>query len=86
MKKQGKDKLTNEEMDELCEKIKAEEQEGFRLKAMQLFNVELPPNSIPKRVLQKAYIRFSTVSSITESNVKKGVAGANPRSHWASQI
>jgi len=51
MKRLGKDKLTNEEMDELCEKIKAEEQEGFRLKAMQLFNVELPSSAIPKRVL-----------------------------------
>ena len=74
-------------MDTLCEKIKAEEQEGFRFKAMQLFGVEVPENAIPKRILQKAYIRFSTISSITESQSKKGsTVSGNYRSHWASQI
>jgi hypothetical protein len=64
----GKDKVTPDEMDQICLKIKNEEQEGYRKKALELYGIEIPAGHTAKQILQKAYIKFSTVSSITENN------------------
>ena len=68
----GKDKVTNEEMDQICLKIKTEEQDGYREKALALFGIQIPPGHTAKQLLQKAYVKFSTVSSITEKSNKSG--------------
>ena len=73
MQAKGVNKLTNDEMDEMQEKIKNEEQEDFRRKAMELFKVPLLEGEQPKQLLQKAYLQFSSVSSIKESDSKKPV-------------
>ena len=54
-------------MDEIFQKIKKEEQENFRIKALNLYGIEIPAGHTGKKLLQKAYIKFSTVSSITEN-------------------
>jgi len=41
MQAKGVGKLTNEEMDSMAEAIKLQEQEGFRKRAMELYNVPL---------------------------------------------
>lgn len=41
MQAKGVGKLTNEEMDLMAEAIKLQEQEGFRKRAMELYNVPL---------------------------------------------
>jgi hypothetical protein len=64
MQNKGVDKLTNNEIDSMSEAIKIFEQEGFRRRAMELYNVPLKEGEEPKVVLQKAYLKFSTVSSI----------------------
>ncbi len=38
--------------------IKEEEQEDFRKRAMELFNVQLQESEIPKVIFQKAYLNF----------------------------
>jgi hypothetical protein len=64
----GKDKVTTEEMDAICLKIKNEEQEKYREKALALYGIEIPAGHTAKQLLQKAYVKFSTVSSIVENN------------------
>lgn len=81
MQAKGVDKLSNDEIDEMQEKIKNDEQEDFRKKAMALYNVPLPEGEQPKKVLQRAYLQFSSVSSMAA----KGGAG-NQKSHWNAMI
>jgi hypothetical protein len=38
---------------------------------MELYNVQLNEGEAPKQVLQKAYLKFSSVSSISEADSKK---------------
>lgn len=74
MQAKGVDKLTNDEIDEMQDEIKTNEQEDFRKKAMVLYKVQLPEGEMPKQVLQKAYLQFSSVSSITaDADPKKPV-------------
>lgn len=44
----GKDKVTNEEMDQICLKIKNEEQEGYREKALALYGIQIPAGHTAK--------------------------------------
>ena len=64
MQAKGVDKLNDIEFDKISDTIKQEEQEGFRRRAMELYKVPLEEDEEPKIVLQKAYLKFSTVSSI----------------------
>jgi len=64
----GKDKVTPEELDQILLKIKNDEQEDFRVKALALFNIQIPQGNTAKQLLQKAYVKFSTVSSIVENS------------------
>jgi hypothetical protein len=64
----GKDKVTPEELDQILLKIKTDEQDTFRIKALALFNIQIPQGNTAKQILQKAYIKFSTVSSLVENN------------------
>jgi hypothetical protein len=56
LKEKGKDALTNEEMDDILEKIGFEKQEQYRIEAMKLYGVQIPAGEVPKRFLQKAYL------------------------------
>ena len=47
-------------MDEILDKIASEAQDNFRITAMKLYGVEMPQGESPKRILQKAYLIFST--------------------------
>ena len=79
----GKDRVTKEEMDEICYKIKNEEQEGFREKALALYGIEVPLGHTAKQILQMAFVKYSTVSSITE----KGKSDSKfYRSHFSKFI
>ncbi len=53
---------------EMVENIKANESEEFRRKALEFYKVEISKNEKPTRVLQKAYLNFSTDLSISESD------------------
>ncbi len=64
----GKDKVTPDEMDQICLKIKNEEQEEYRKKALALYGIDIPEGHTAKQLLQKAYIKFSTISSIVEKS------------------
>ena len=55
-------------MDAICLKIKTDEQEKYREKALALFGIQIPLGNTAKQLLQKAYVKFSTVSSLTENN------------------
>ena len=81
LREKGKDAATNEEMDAILDKIGFEKQEQYRIEAMKLFGVEIPKGEVPKRFLQKAYLQFST-----QSTVKSSASEPNPRSHWQHQI
>ena len=48
---------------------------------MKLYGVEIPKGEVPKRFLQKAYLQYST-----QSTVKSSSSEPNPRSHWQHQI
>lgn len=81
LKSQGKDKLTNEELDDILEKIANESQETYREKALGLYGVVVPEGEKAKRLLQKAYLVYSTTSSIR-------AAPGQPvlKSRWNEQI
>lgn len=81
LKREGKDKITNDEMDEILESIGNECQEKFRIEAMRLYGVEVPAGEVPKHFLQKAYLKFSTVSGIKTQPGEPVV-----RSKWNEQI
>jgi hypothetical protein len=51
LKVSGKDAITNEEMDEILDKIGFEKQEKFRIAAMKLYGIEVPAGEVPKRFL-----------------------------------
>jgi len=68
-------------MDSILEKIGLEKQEKFREAALKLYGVDYPKNDIPKRILQKAYLVFSTVSSIKPKEGEPVI-----RSRWSEQI
>jgi hypothetical protein len=69
-------------MDEIFQKIKKEEQENFRIKALKLYGIEIPEGDTGKKLLQKAYIKFSTVSSIIEKNERQKDDKNFYRSHF----
>lgn len=81
LKREGKDRITNEEMDDILERISNEKQEGFRRAALKLFDIELPEGEIPKRFLQKAYLKYSTISAIQGKPGEPVV-----RSRWTEQV
>jgi hypothetical protein len=60
LKRQGKDKLTNQEIDDILDEITNNKQEIYREKALKLYDVEIPQGEVPKRLMQKAYLTFST--------------------------
>ena len=47
----GKDKVTEEELDQILLKIKTDEQEGYRNKALALFNIQIPQGLTAKQLL-----------------------------------
>jgi hypothetical protein len=47
----GKDKVTVEEMDAICLKIKTDEQEKYREKALALFGIQIPLGNTAKQLL-----------------------------------
>ena len=81
LKKEGRTSVTNEELDEILDKIGETKQEGYREAALKLFGVEVPLGQIPKRYLQKAYLKYSTISSIPSAPGQPVV-----RSKWNEQI
>ncbi len=64
LKREGRSQITNEELDEILDKIGEKYQEGYRVGAMKLYGVEVPEGEVPKRYLQKAYLKFSTISTV----------------------
>lgn len=44
----GKDKVTPEEMDSILFKIRNEQQDDFRAKALRLYGIEIPPGHTAK--------------------------------------
>lgn len=81
IKSEGKDKISDEELDAILEKIGNEKQESFRVASLKLFGVELPQGELGKHLLQKAYLKFSTISSIKTKPGEPAV-----RSRWNEQI
>jgi hypothetical protein len=59
----GKEKVTPEDLEKILLKIKNDEQEDYRIKALALYNIEIPHGETAKKILQKAYIKFSTEAS-----------------------
>ena len=68
-------------MDEILDRIAATNQEVYREKALALFGVLVPLEDNPKRLMQKAYLKYSTISSV-KGTEEEPVA----RSRWQEQI
>lgn len=64
LKKEGRTSVTNDELDEILGTIGDKYQESYRIGALKLFNVEVPEGQIAKRYLQKAYLKYSSISSL----------------------
>jgi hypothetical protein len=64
LKKEGKDKLTSEEMETLLAHINDKHQEEYRIKSLAKYEISVPENEMAKRLMQKAYLVFSTISSL----------------------
>ena len=75
-----RDKLTAEEVEDLLAKITETTQEGYRAKALELYGVPVPTGQVPKRVMQKAYLVFSTISTL------KNEDGTPIKAKWQDQI
>lgn len=60
----SKDKLNQTEVDTILDEISITNQEIYREKALKLFGVEIPAGDNAKRLMQKAYLKYSTISSI----------------------
>jgi len=54
-------------MDTILDEISNNKQEFYREQALKLFNVEVPEGETAKKLMQKAYLVYSTVSSIAVS-------------------
>lgn len=77
---QKKTKLSPEELDDILEKIQQGNQEVYREKALKLYGVTVPEGDNAKRLMQKAYLVYSTVSTMKD-------ADGNPiRARWQEQI
>lgn len=81
IKREGRAQITNEELDEILDKVGEQKQEGYRAAALKLYGVDIPEGQIAKRYLQKAYLKYSTISSLP---VQPGQPVA--RSKWNEQI
>jgi hypothetical protein len=75
LKRDNKEKVSQDELMAIQEDIYSTKQEEYRRKALALLNIELPSNENPKKLMQKAYLVYSTVSGI------KG-PGAPAKSRW----
>jgi hypothetical protein len=79
--KEHKEKLTQEELDSILENIQNHTQELYREKALELFKIKVPAEENAKRMMQKAYLVYSTVSSIKQEEGQPVI-----RSRWQDQI
>jgi hypothetical protein len=77
MKKQGKTMLTEKEIEEIQDSITEEQQDEYRKNALRLFGINLAPNQIGKRLMQKAYLTYATVSSSPQ-----GLGQSQIRNRW----
>ena len=64
LKKEAKEKLTSEEMEALLALINDKHQEEYRKQSLAKYEIEIPEGEMPKRLMQKAYLVFSTISSL----------------------
>lgn len=64
----------------MLENIAQSTQEDYRTKALALFGVPVAQGENPKRLMQKAYLAYSTISSI------KAEDGTFVRAKWQDQI
>lgn len=78
LKSSGKEKLTVDEVDSVLDKIASDSQEVYRAKSLELYKIPVPSDDTPKRVMQKAYLKYSTISSIPSILSKSGPI----RSRW----
>lgn len=60
----GKEKISNEEMESIMTEINEKHQEVYRSKALDLYGVLVPLGEQPKKLMQKAYLVYSTISGI----------------------
>ena len=60
----GREKVSNDEMENIMTDINEKHQETYRTKALELYKVEVPHGEQPKRLMQKAYLVYSTISGI----------------------
>ncbi len=65
MQTMGVYSLSNQDFDLISDTIKLEEQEYFRERALELFNVKLQYGERAKVILQKAYLTFHTTPEIS---------------------
>ena len=75
-----RDTLDEVEIDKILEEIILGTQEKYREDVCALFNIPTPPGETAKRMMQKAYLVYSTISSI------KMVSGQPMRAKWQDQI
>lgn len=71
-----KSSLTEQEAEELLSKIQETKQEEFRKKILAQNGIVLPDNVPPKRIMQKAYLTFSTMR----------VSGLPNNKPWMSRV
>lgn len=57
-------KMDQTELDAILDEIMYGNQESYREDIMDLFKIPVPEGETAKRVMQKAYLKYSTVSSI----------------------
>jgi hypothetical protein len=77
LKRDYKERMGKDEFDEILKNIADNSQEKYRGAALTLFKVDVPEESTPMKTMQKAYLVYSTVSSI-----KHTTGTTHTRSRW----
>lgn len=80
LRESQRDTLDKKEIHDIIEQIVNVSQEKYREDACILFNVPLPPGETYKKIMHKAYLVYSTLSSI------RGPNGEPIRARWSEQI